>query len=121
MRCVSFEVYESNKDLRTSLEVAQLDYTISPKLRDDPFHINVVGGPMTHSIDNRLPDLLDELDNAFGDLLRGENEGTHLYIIFPEIRSSLLKLCTFRLGAPALLFLICPHYFQVKCTVLRWP
>jgi hypothetical protein len=104
----------------TSLKAAQFDYTISPKLREDFFHVNVVRGQMTRNIGNGFPHLLDELDKAFDDLLRGENEGTYLYVI-SETKVPSLNRCTFRLGASSLLFLGSPHYFKAQRTVLCWP
>ncbi|KAJ3570466.1 hypothetical protein NP233_g4384 [Leucocoprinus birnbaumii] len=53
---------------------AQLDYTISPKLRADYFHINVVRGPMTRNIGARFPELLDEIDKALGDVMGSTNK-----------------------------------------------
>ncbi|KAF9445324.1 cytochrome P450 [Macrolepiota fuliginosa MF-IS2] len=51
-------------------EAGQLDHTIGPELRNGSYHVNVVRGPMTRSINSCFPSLLDEMDKALGDILR---------------------------------------------------
>ncbi|KAF5363880.1 hypothetical protein D9756_000065 [Leucocoprinus leucothites] len=55
-------------------QAGQFDYTISPKLKADYFHINVVRGPMTRNIGTRFPDFLDEINKTFEDLLGGADQ-----------------------------------------------
>ncbi|KAF5363979.1 hypothetical protein D9756_000020 [Leucocoprinus leucothites] len=52
-------------------KAGQFDYTISPGLKEDLIHINVVRGPMTRNIGARFPDLADELDKTMDSLLEG--------------------------------------------------
>jgi hypothetical protein len=57
----------------------QVEYTISPSLLADYFHISAIRGPLTKSIAARFPSLLDELDKALDDLLGGAGQGIVLH------------------------------------------
>ncbi|KAF9445833.1 cytochrome P450 [Macrolepiota fuliginosa MF-IS2] len=55
-------------------EASQFEYTIGPEIMTDTYHNNVVRGPMTRNIGSRFSDLIDEVDKAMGDILKGASE-----------------------------------------------
>ncbi|KXN88011.1 Ent-kaurene oxidase, partial [Leucoagaricus sp. SymC.cos] len=61
-------------------KAGQFDYTISPGLREDVIHLNVVRGSMTRNIASRFPDLVDETDKALESLLDG---ATQDWVVIP--------------------------------------
>ncbi|KAJ3571103.1 hypothetical protein NP233_g3970 [Leucocoprinus birnbaumii] len=61
-------------------KAGQFDYTISPGLKEDLIHINVVRGPMTRNIGARFPDLDDELGKTLNALV---GEGSREWVSIP--------------------------------------
>ncbi|KAI0962094.1 hypothetical protein AcV7_001014 [Taiwanofungus camphoratus] len=50
-------------------ELAQTKYTIAPLLVAHPIHITVIRGPLTRNLASLLPDVVDEIDFAFKQLI----------------------------------------------------
>ncbi|CCL98543.1 uncharacterized protein FIBRA_00543 [Fibroporia radiculosa] len=50
-------------------EVVQHKYTIAEEVVSDPFHINIIRGPLTRNLAALLPAIVDEIDASFRELI----------------------------------------------------
>ena len=47
----------------------QMDHTLGAPMYLDPYHIDIVRGSMTRNLGNKFPDVRDEIEAAFDDLV----------------------------------------------------
>ncbi|KAK0494674.1 cytochrome P450 [Armillaria luteobubalina] len=57
-----------------SVDIFQMDYTISHRLSADPYEIDVVRGPLTRNIVGCFADVQDEIKEAFNDYIPMNND-----------------------------------------------
>ncbi|GBE89830.1 Cytochrome P450 monooxygenase paxP [Sparassis crispa] len=56
-------------------ETTQTRYTMGPSITDDPYHVPIIRDQLTRGIRTFLPDVTDEIDKAFQDLIPATEDG----------------------------------------------
>ncbi|KJA16226.1 hypothetical protein HYPSUDRAFT_47536 [Hypholoma sublateritium FD-334 SS-4] len=62
-------------------ETIQADYMLGKQNRTDPFHIAVVRTPLTRNLGYRFPEIKDEIQEAFGEMIPPTGEWTKTRIL----------------------------------------
>ncbi|PPQ82607.1 hypothetical protein CVT25_007121 [Psilocybe cyanescens] len=73
------------------VDMLQTDYTIGPQNRIDPYHVKVVRAPLTRKFGAQFSDILDEISQAFKDLLKPAKENE--WITVPAFISARNIVC----------------------------
>ncbi|KAL0578516.1 hypothetical protein V5O48_003459 [Marasmius crinis-equi] len=79
----------------------QTDYTISPTIHRNPYHIDVVRGPLTRNIGARFDDVRDELRHAFNHYISPRDDWLEVPNVIKAIQNIVVRTSNrFFVGLP---------------------